>query len=92
MSDLYEAIGETTDVYSFHGFARRLLHRVDGTGISRGAEYYPPLTRLLVEDLRIVDGEVFDELELGGLFRNLEFVTEAVGDRTLRSPTPHQWQ
>lgn len=71
VSDLHEAIGETTDVYLFHGFARRLLHRVDGTGTSRGAAYYPPRTRLLVENLRIVDCEAFDELQLGGSFRNL---------------------
>lgn len=34
--DLEDAIGADTDVYSFHGFARRLLHQLDGTGVSRG--------------------------------------------------------
>jgi superfamily I DNA/RNA helicase len=36
VKDLDEAIGADTDVYSFHGFARRLLHQIDGTGVTRG--------------------------------------------------------
>jgi hypothetical protein len=69
--DLKDAIGADADVYSFHGFARRLLHQIDGTGVSHGVHYYPPLTRLLLEDLRIVEGATVDALALGGLFRNL---------------------
>jgi len=72
VKDLDEAIGADTDVYSFHGFARRLLHQIDGTGVTRGVHYYPPLTQLFLEDLRIVDGVTLDALSLGGLFRNLE--------------------
>lgn len=71
VKDLDEAIGADTDVYSFHGFARRLLHQIDGTGVTRGVHYYPPLTQLFLEDLRIVDGVTVDALSLGGLFRNL---------------------
>lgn len=39
--------------------------------MSRGVHYFPPLTHLLLEDLRIVDGVIVDALSLGGLFRNL---------------------
>jgi len=54
--DLESALGDSADVYSFHGFARRLLHHIDGTGVTRGAHYYPPLALLYVEDIRILDG------------------------------------
>ncbi|HEY1831363.1 MAG TPA: UvrD-helicase domain-containing protein [Acidimicrobiales bacterium] len=69
--DLQDAMGDSTDVYSFHGFARRLLHRLDGTGVSRGVTYYPPLSSIFLEDVRIVDGAILDSLALGALFRSL---------------------
>jgi len=69
--DLSDAIGETTNVYSFHGFARRLLHQLDGTGVTKGVTYYPALAQIFIEDLRITDAVVLDTHELGGLFRNL---------------------
>ena len=69
--DLSEALGDATDVYSFHGFAKRLLHQVEGTGVTKGATYYPALVLVLVEDLRIIDDATLDERELGSLFRNL---------------------
>ena len=69
--DLSDAIGDATDVYSFHGFARRLLHKLDGTGVTRGVTYYPALALILIEDVRITDDAVLDLRGLGGLFRNL---------------------
>ena len=69
--DLSDALGDTTDVYSFHGFAKRLLHQLDGTGVTRGVTYYPALTLIFIEDVRITDDAVLDLRGLGGLFRNL---------------------
>lgn len=69
--DLSDAIGNTTDVYSFHGFAKRLLHQLDGTGVTKGVTYYPSLALILVEDVRIIEAVVLDSHELGSLFRNL---------------------
>lgn len=69
--DLSDAIGDTTDVYSFHGFAKRLLHRLDGTGVTRGVTYYPALALILIADVKIIDDVEFDLQGLGGLFRNL---------------------
>ncbi len=79
VKDLDEAIGANTDVYSFHGFARRLLHQIDGTGVTHGVHYYTPLTQLFLEDLRIVDGVTLDALSLGGLFRNLAVDDPSMG-------------
>ena len=69
--DLETKFDETVDVYSFHGFARRLLPRIDIAGITRSVHYYPPVVLLEIEDLRILDGIVVDQLKLGSLFRNL---------------------
>jgi superfamily I DNA/RNA helicase len=71
VKELQAALGDRADVYSFHGFARMLLHQIDGTGVSRGVHYYPPFADLVCEDLRIVDGAIVQPSELGVLFRNL---------------------
>jgi hypothetical protein len=59
------------DVYSFHGFARRLLHSVEGTGVTHSVRYFPPLVDLVTEDIRIVSGSIIGAMDLGALFRNL---------------------
>lgn len=69
--DLDAALGDRADVYSFHGFARRLLHQIDGTGVSRAVDLYPPLVDLLSEDLRILDGAIVKPFDLSSLFRRM---------------------
>lgn len=71
VKDLHKALDEKADVYSFHGFARRLLHRLDDTGVSKSVQYYPPLVELIREDIRIVAGVTLNTYTLGALFRHL---------------------
>jgi len=59
------------DVYSFHGFARRLLHSIRGTAVTHSVRYFPPLVELITEDLRITQGAILSAMDLGALFRNL---------------------
>ena len=55
----------------FTRFARRLLHQISGTGVSRAVNFYPPLVDLMTEDLRILDGVSVQPSQLSGLFRRL---------------------
>lgn len=69
--DLEGKFNDNVEVYSFHGFARKLLHRIPLGGVSSSVHYYPPLATIMVEDIRVVDGALMDELQLGALYRNL---------------------
>jgi len=53
VADLTEKLGEMSDVHSFHGFCKEILHKFQPTGISANFEYYPPLFTLIAEDLSI---------------------------------------
>jgi hypothetical protein len=69
--DLDSKFDDSVDVYSFHGFARKLLHQIDVEGVTRGVQYYPPLAGLVVEDIRISAEVILDEMHLGSLYRSL---------------------
>jgi hypothetical protein len=68
--DLDDALADA-EVYSFHGFARHLLHQRTIEGVTREAHYFPLVSTLYVEDIWLREGVDVSTLELGGLFRSL---------------------
>jgi hypothetical protein len=70
-ADLDESLQGLASSYSFHGFARHILHQQKVTGLTTDFSYYPPLACIYVEDLAVLDGVTLDALSLGALFRAL---------------------
>ena len=56
MQDLEKEIGDLAEVYSFHGFARRLLHSNDVICITRDVHYFPPMDLLYHQDVSLLRG------------------------------------
>lgn len=59
-NDLNQALGlaaekHLADVYTFHGFCRRLLHQIPIQNLTAAARYYPPLSILTAMDIELVD-------------------------------------
>ncbi|MBL8777321.1 MAG: ATP-dependent helicase, partial [Acidimicrobiales bacterium] len=84
VKDLSGSLGEGTEVQSFHGLAKKLLHQgLPGTPPNI---HYRPFTfiRLAAEDLLLIEGLTMDEMEIGQRFRSLEPDSTAVVS-TLRS-------
>lgn len=54
--DLRDDLGEVADVNTFHGYSKHLLHKFGAPGISTKVHYYPYLTKLMAEDLTLIEG------------------------------------
>lgn len=52
--DLQDNLGDRAEVYSFHGFAHRLLRVMSVDGITQGMDYYPAFDEIGVQDLRVL--------------------------------------
>ena len=85
VDDLSDKLADRAYVYSFHGFARWVLHTRRVEGVTTQVRYFPALTQLVVEDLRLTDGTELSQLQYGQLFRNL--VDDPLLDLALRSGT-----
>jgi superfamily I DNA/RNA helicase len=51
VSDLESELGEYADVYTFHGFCRRVMHQHPPEGLTKHFTYYPCLPILIAEDI-----------------------------------------
>jgi len=46
--DLQKDLGTLAEAYTFHGYCKKLLHRISVNGIDTDFHYYPKLPRLIV--------------------------------------------
>jgi superfamily I DNA/RNA helicase len=76
-------VGDLADVYSFHGFSRRLLHTTSVLGVSRDVDYYPAIDLVYAADLGLAGGGVTLRM-IGESFMNLEAASTVISD-VLRS-------
>lgn len=53
-SELEKALGDRAEVYSFHGFARRLLHTLPVGGVTNSVDYYPAFDVIAAQDLSLL--------------------------------------
>lgn len=61
--DLQKDLGESAKSYTFHGYCKKLLHRISVDGIDTNFHYYPKLPLLIDSDSALigVNLEKFDE-------------------------------
>lgn len=60
-AELEKALGDRAEVYSFHGFARKLLHTLPVGGVTNGVDYYPAFDLVGVQDVSILGVETTRE-------------------------------
>lgn len=53
-AELEKALGDRAEVYSFHGFARRLLHTLPVGGVTNAVDYYPAFDLIGAQDVSIL--------------------------------------
>lgn len=82
--DLQGSLGDLAEVYTFHGFCRRLLHSLEIQGVSRGVDYYPAFNRIVSEDISLtaLEGTHWDDVDAA--LHNLDNSTGLI-DLDLRS-------
>jgi superfamily I DNA/RNA helicase len=72
VEDLEDKLADVADVFTFHGFCKYLLHRINVPGLTKGFEYYPPLFVLLSEDLKITGPSQCTPEEIEHLFHRMD--------------------
>lgn len=55
VTELTDSLGDDHDVYSFHGFAKKLLLSMKVDGVTRSVDYYPPIDQIYAKDISITD-------------------------------------
>ena len=50
VADLDEALSDVADVFMFHGFCKRQMHRHAVAGLQDGWDYYPALIEVVAAD------------------------------------------
>jgi len=55
VTELTDSLGDDHDVYSFHGFAKKLLLSMTVDGVTRSVDYYPPIDQIYAKDISITD-------------------------------------
>ena len=80
---LQNDIGDLADIYSFHGFSRRLLHTTSVPGVSRDVDYYPAIGLIYEADLGLA-GASITLAQIGKSFMNLDAASTVISD-VLRS-------
>lgn len=70
--DLERELGDIAEVYTFHGFCRRLLHRISTDGITTRVDYYPPLSHIASADISIIEGISIRESQIEEALHNLD--------------------
>lgn len=55
VADLQESLSEFSDVQSFHGLAKKLLHSLCIDGITPAVHYFPAIDQIYATDLSIID-------------------------------------
>lgn len=61
--DLQKGLGELAESYTFHGYCKKLLHKISVEGIDTNFHYYPKLPILIKTDADLIgiDLDKFDE-------------------------------
>jgi superfamily I DNA/RNA helicase len=77
VADLEESLGDQADVYSFHGFAHRLLREMPVNGITQNVDYYPAFDEIGAQDARIL-GVVTTKEEVEEHLMNLRESSAAI--------------
>lgn len=67
--ELERELGDLADVHTFHGFCRRLLHRIEADGISARFDYYPPLSHIAAADISLTQGITIGESQIEQEFK-----------------------
>jgi superfamily I DNA/RNA helicase len=70
--DLGSKLSSVAEVYSFHGFCKHLLHRLDLPGLTSDFDLYPPFSQILVEDLAHLGLVAVSERDLIQRIHNLD--------------------
>lgn len=62
-SDLQEDLGELSESHTFHGYCKKLLHKISVDGIDANFNYYPKLPLIIESDSNIIGNNLkkFDE-------------------------------
>ena len=77
--DLQKGLGELAESYTFHGYCKKLLHKISIDGIDTNFHYYPKLPILIKSDADLIEinlekfDEAFQTLTEGG---RIEFYLE----------------
>jgi hypothetical protein len=53
-AELEKAFGDLAEVYSFHGFAKKLLHTLPVDGVTNAVDYYPAFDLIGAQDVSIL--------------------------------------
>lgn len=53
-AELEKALGDLAEVYSFHGFAKKLLHTLPVDGVTNAVDYYPGFDLIGAQDVSIL--------------------------------------
>ena len=53
--DLQKGLGELAESYTFHGYCKKLLHKISVDGIDTNFHYYPKLPILIKTDADLID-------------------------------------
>jgi superfamily I DNA/RNA helicase len=83
VADLDADLGDVADVFTFHGYCKHLMHKHDVAGMQAG-DYYPPLMKIVIDDLRVLTGQVVTDDEIDEHLHNLDnsdWVVAAVIER-----------
>jgi hypothetical protein len=70
--DLEGELSELADVFTFHGFAKYLLHRTAVEGLSSNLNFYPALPLLIAEDMALRGRGGITREVLDGRFHDLD--------------------
>jgi superfamily I DNA/RNA helicase len=83
VSDLEETLTGLSEVYTFHGYARKLLHEVRVEGLSPSFKYYPQLPWIYAVDLSSLEREASVE-DIYRAFHTLNNANDVI-ERCIRS-------
>lgn len=70
--DLEAELAEVADSYTFHGFCKYHLHRMQVDGLTSNFHYHPSLLMLIAQDMQFLGGSEIDDKEIEGCFHNLD--------------------
>jgi AAA domain len=73
LADMMRAdLADVADVYTCHGYAKRLLYEMGAPGFPDAPDYYPPLFELLAADINLSHSSRMSSRDLGLHFARVE--------------------
>ncbi len=70
--DLKAELEDIADAYTFHGFCKYRFHQSRVNGLTPQFNYYPPIMRLIAQDMKYADRADIDEREIDRCLHNLD--------------------